>query len=64
MAAGVVYLIYVGLTWALPIYVGNRIGRGKNRTGWLYGLLLGWLGVLIVWMRSPLPAPATVAAPG
>jgi len=32
--------------------------------GWLYGLHLGWLGVLIVWMRSPLPAPATVAAPG
>ena len=60
MAAGV-FLVYIGLTWALPIYISLRIGRGKNRMGWLYGLLLGWIGVLIVWMRSPLPGPTAVA---
>jgi Protein of unknown function (DUF2510) len=38
--------------WVLPIIVGQMIGGRKNRKGWAYGLLLGWLGVLIVAVRD------------
>lgn len=41
-------LIFVVLFWALPVWVGHQIGKPKNRMGWLWGLLLGWLGVIIV----------------
>jgi hypothetical protein len=52
--------------WA-AIYVGAviaavKIGNRKNRNGWPYGLLLGWLGVIILALRSTegAPAPAPV----
>jgi hypothetical protein len=41
-------LIFALLVWVLPISVAHSIGKPKNREGFLYGLLLGWLGVLIV----------------
>jgi TM2 domain-containing membrane protein YozV len=46
MAGGL--LIFVAVFWVLPIFVGHRIGAPKGRQGWLWGLLLGWIGVIIV----------------
>lgn len=42
-------LIAIALFWALPIYLAKRIGtrRGRRYT-WILGLVLSWLGVLIV----------------
>jgi hypothetical protein len=54
VGALVVFLIFAGVFWAAPIFVAHKIGAGKNRpNGWVWGLLLGWLGVLIVALLSP-----------
>lgn len=34
--------------WVIPIFVAHAIGKAKHRAGFLYGLFLGWLGVIIV----------------
>ena len=57
----------VALTfWIAPIVVAQLIGRRKNRAGWVYGFLFGWLGVIIVALRdakiSVVTIPATVHA--
>lgn len=41
-------VVYVLIFWLAPIGVSGAMGRAKNRTGWLYGLLAGWLGVIIL----------------
>ena len=41
------YVFVIGMIGAAT-YVGDRIGAPKNRAGWAWGLLLGWLGVVIV----------------
>jgi hypothetical protein len=40
--------VFVGLVWLLPIYICDDIGQKKNRGGFWWGFLLGWLGVAIV----------------
>jgi RNA polymerase subunit RPABC4/transcription elongation factor Spt4 len=42
------FLVVAGIFWFAPIFVGQQIGKGKGRAGWAWGLLLGWLGVIIV----------------
>ena len=46
--------------WALPVLVAHTIGQRRNRTGWVYGFMLGWLGVLIVSCTSYLPSKAEI----
>ena len=46
-------LILIAVFWIAPIFVGHAIGKPKGRTGWAWGLLLGWLGVIIVALLSP-----------
>jgi hypothetical protein len=41
------------IVWVLPIVVGHKIGAEKNRAGWAWGLLLGWIGVIIVAYLGP-----------
>jgi hypothetical protein len=41
-------LLFIAAFWVAPIVVGHRIGTRKNRAGWAWGLLLGWVGVIIV----------------
>jgi hypothetical protein len=51
-------LIVLILVFVLPIYVGHVIARRKNRRfGWLWGLVLSWIGVLTV---ALLPASGRV----
>ena len=41
-------LFFAAIFWVAPIFVGHKLGTPKNRAGWAWGLLLGWIGVLIV----------------
>ena len=38
----------IAIFWIAPIFVGHKLGAPKNRAGWAWGLLLGWIGVIIV----------------
>ena len=46
-------LVFLSLMWILPIFVGHKIGSKKDRAGWAWGLILGWLGVIIVACLGP-----------
>jgi Protein of unknown function (DUF2510) len=70
--AGAIALILVLAFLGLPIYLGAKIGARKNREGWLWGLALGWLGVIILLCLdtrgapvsyAPASVPAVAAAP-
>ena len=52
------------ILWILPIFVANSIGKAKNRSGLAYGILLGWLGVIIVAILPPVGAPVGAADEG
>lgn len=41
-------LLFIGAFWIAPVFVGHKIGAPKQRAGWVWGLLLGWIGVAIV----------------
>ena len=49
------FVFFIALFWIAPIFVGHVIGVGKGRAGWAWGLLLGWLGVIIVACLGPAP---------
>jgi hypothetical protein len=49
MAAIIVLLLF----WAAPVFVGHKIGSPKGRSGWVWGLALGWIGVIIVACLGP-----------
>lgn len=52
----------VGL-WAVPIAVAHSIGTGKGmENSWVWGLVLGWVGVLVVALQSG-PRQAVFIAP-
>jgi hypothetical protein len=56
------FQVLVLLIWALPaIAAAAVIGRRKGRpwTGFLLGLLLGWIGVIIIAVTSPARAART-----
>jgi hypothetical protein len=46
-------LIFALVFWVAPVFAGHKIGAPKNRAGWAWGLLLGWIGVLIVACLGP-----------
>lgn len=48
-------LIVIAIVWVAPIFVAASVGNPKGRAGWLYGILLGWLGVLLVALLPPKP---------
>ena len=41
-------IVTAALFWGLPIFITHQLGLSRNRTGWLWGLCLGWLGVLLI----------------
>lgn len=47
------FLIFAIIFWVLPIWVGHQIGKPKGRAGGVWGLLLGWIGVIIVALLPP-----------
>jgi hypothetical protein len=46
-------LILIAVLWVLPIFIAGSIGKSKGRQGAAYGILLGWVGVLIVAVLPP-----------
>jgi hypothetical protein len=54
-------LLVVTLLWFIPIYVAHQIGAPKHRHGLLWGLCLGWLGVLVVALLPPYRTPTKPA---
>jgi hypothetical protein len=53
-----IFLVFLFALFGWPIIVGHKLGKRRNRIGWLYGLLLGWLGVVILACLSPAADPA------
>jgi hypothetical protein len=50
---GVGFLLFAAVFWVAPIFVAKKIGDRKGRSSaWAWGVLLGWLGVLIVALLS------------
>ena len=46
-------LLFVIVVWVAPVFVAAWLGGRKGRSlAWLWGRLLGWLGVLIVALLS------------
>jgi hypothetical protein len=42
------------VVWILPIGITISIGKARNRlNGWAYGLFLGWIGVLTIYVLPP-----------
>jgi hypothetical protein len=46
-------IIFALIFWALPVWVCVAQGKARNRNGWAWGLLLGWLGVLMIFLLPP-----------
>lgn len=46
----IVFLIFGFIWWVLPVIFAVKIGNKKNRVGlgWMFGILLGWIGVIIM----------------
>jgi hypothetical protein len=54
-------LAAIGLLWVWPTIAAARIGMEKQRENpWLWGLALGWIGVLIL-VNAPKPRPVVIA---
>jgi len=54
-------IVFAAIFWIAPIFVAHQLGLSRNRTGWVWGLLLGWLGVFIVALMKPIPAHEQLA---
>lgn len=52
-------LIGAIILWVVPIFVAYAIGKPKHRAGAVYGIFLGWLGVLILALLPASPAMRT-----
>ena len=44
-----------GLLFLLPVGVAIELGYSRDRSGWMWGLFLGWLGVVILACMRPVP---------
>jgi hypothetical protein len=42
------WAVAVVVLWVIPILVASSQGKAKGREGAVYGVLAGWLGVLIL----------------
>ena len=38
-------LLFAAVAWVLPMYIAVQQGKAKNRNGWAWGLVFGWIGV-------------------
>jgi uncharacterized membrane protein HdeD (DUF308 family) len=45
--------VFTLVFWVLPVYIAVQQGKAKNRNGWAWGLLLGWLGVVALALLPP-----------
>jgi hypothetical protein len=50
-------LVFITIFWIIPVFVGHAIGRPKHRSGAIWAIFLGWLGVIIVALLPPSKPP-------
>jgi hypothetical protein len=43
-----------------PTIIAAHLGHSRDRTGWMWGLFLGWLGVLILAIMRPVQRSSNV----
>jgi hypothetical protein len=55
-AAGVI----IDVLWLAPIIISIELGVTRHRSGWMWGLFLGWLGVLILAIMRPVQRSVNV----
>ena len=50
-------LLILFLIWGIPIWICVHLGNQKNRetAGWVCGIILGWIGVVVMAVLDPLP---------
>jgi hypothetical protein len=54
------FIVWALVMWVAPVFVANHVAAGKGRDGgWTWGLLLGWIGVIVCALRRPKNATAT-----
>ena len=53
-------IVFATIFWVLPVVVGHQLGKPKGRAGWAWGLLLGWIGVIVVACLGPAYNPPPV----
>ena len=41
-------ILFVFVFWIAPVIVAVRLGHQRGRNGWIWGILLGWIGVVIM----------------
>jgi len=59
--AAIIVLFWFG-SWVAAIWLSQHIATGKGRSnGWVWGVLLGWIGVLICALRSPVNQVASLS---
>jgi hypothetical protein len=49
--------LFAILLWVVPIIVAIELGKSRDRKGWMWGLFLGWIGVLILAIMRPIRQP-------
>ena len=62
----VLLLLMILAFWIAPVIVGAQIGNGKGHQalGLVLGLLLGWIGVIIIALVRPVRPPGWQQHPG
>jgi hypothetical protein len=58
VAAAGWWFLYPALLWIAPIVIAIDLGQSRDRTGWMWGAFLGWLGVIILAIMRPRPKAA------
>jgi hypothetical protein len=56
-------LSLIGSFFVAPVFICHGLGESRDRTGWVWGLLLGWLGVLILACMRPVPYDQRMSKP-
>lgn len=41
---------WIAIAVGVPIYVAGQLGSARNRNGYAWGIIFGWLGVLCLYV--------------
>jgi hypothetical protein len=52
-AAALVGLFWIAVGYVFPVWICVTRGAQRGRNGWIWGLLLGWIGVLMIFLLPP-----------